>query len=624
MLIIVAQSTVVPVAASSPEGGDWVDGAECALRGYTTLIPYYENIPQCETPDEDNVQTWSDIYASAGANAQIQESVTTVMNNNINASRSLLWCKGKAVAVEGLKNNQTETQTRDDVNQTVLNHTAGLEKNLFTSYNTQALQMAHLLEVNEDTQGSQDPYMALGADWGDTRPDSEGVQMEHRAVWNESSTGSGVTSYNMTNGTYVTATGENITFYYLHQQDLSDPTGSDEWLTMSPVNDTYRSRFVVTQPWFTGRSSDVDGSNASVAMDNIPWTQSLDSIQSMESQMQDNLNQFVTDLYNTYNASEFDNLSASEVHSACSLATMATDYNSTGYYAFAQGQLATMGLNGSVNASWQIKYIPNDTTGVYRSTSVLNTTFSTGPLGHGAHLTGAENLTWNVSDSFGNVTGVEAQFSYGGGTISSLTATNTVGDTWEVNTSNVDWSPVTHGERVGVDLVASLDTGANASRQVSGLRYVYSPNASGEVFNGQLMTEWEPSSTNGTFLNGTTYYTANATDSVYFLDQRTSNTTQMVELEGEFTITSLSHAKTGEALNETTLEDYNHQTANATLTYDQLQQILEFRDQHNDNYQSGGSGSIGFGGISLGGAAIGGLVAIAGLLVLADRASSAS
>lgn len=133
---------------------------------------------------------------------------------------------------------------------------------------------------------------------------------------------------------------------------------------------------------------------------------------------------------------------------------------------------------------------------------------------------------------------------------------------------------------------------------------------------GTFFTSWAPSSTNGSFVTGTTYNTSNANSPVMFIVQ-TQNGTHTAELDGEFTITELTDVTTGESLNETTLETKNQQTFNASSTREELLALAEYRDTVSGTYSTGGGGGgFNFGDLSLGGAAISGLLVLGGALLV--------
>jgi hypothetical protein len=114
---------------------------------------------------------------------------------------------------------------------------------------------------------------------------------------------------------------------------------------------------------------------------------------------------------------------------------------------------------------------------------------------------------------------------------------------------------------------------------------------SGESYNltGTLFTNWEPSSTNGSFERGTTYNTSNADSPVWVIYQANDSTTEIAELNGEFTIDTLTDVSTGEEVNSTTLEENNRGSYNATLDQARMEWLINYHDNITNDDGGGGS-----------------------------------
>jgi hypothetical protein len=112
---------------------------------------------------------------------------------------------------------------------------------------------------------------------------------------------------------------------------------------------------------------------------------------------------------------------------------------------------------------------------------------------------------------------------------------------------------------------------------------------------GTLYTDWKPASTNGSFQKGATYDTANANTAVLFIEQVDANSSRVVTLNGTFTIDSMTNVQTGESVNETTLDEQNQQTWNASSTEEEITNLTEYRQKVIENYETsstGGGGSV--------------------------------
>jgi hypothetical protein len=168
------------------------------------------------------------------------------------------------------------------------------------------------------------------------------------------------------------------------------------------------------------------------------------------------------------------------------------------------------------------------------------------------------------------------------------------------------------------------DTG-NLSLNGSGTRdYAF---VAGESYNisGTLMTDWEPASTNGSFVRGETYSTANADAPVLFIEQVTSDESRVVRLSGTFTVSTITDVKSGETINSTSLEENNYQTWNATKV-SEIRHLIEYRNRsvtinEGESDIRTPSGNL-FGNISPLGAGIGGLVGLAVVVVIGKEFAS--
>ncbi|WP_142861266.1 hypothetical protein [Salinigranum halophilum] len=121
------------------------------------------------------------------------------------------------------------------------------------------------------------------------------------------------------------------------------------------------------------------------------------------------------------------------------------------------------------------------------------------------------------------------------------------------------------------------------------LNHSFVINENGTLHNGTLFTSWEPAKTNGTFETGVEYDPANASVPVFV-----AKNDEMVTLQEPFTITEMVNVRTGESVNNTTLENYNRQTTdNVTLTQEQLDQLLSISQEVDDAQvaAAGGSGN---------------------------------
>jgi hypothetical protein len=155
--------------------------------------------------------------------------------------------------------------------------------------------------------------------------------------------------------------------------------------------------------------------------------------------------------------------------------------------------------------------------------------------------------------------------------------------------------------------------------------------ANNTTLEGGLFTDWRPAKTNGSFVKGTTYNTSNSGKTVYFVAQSVNgsapdNGSKTYRLRGEFTVGEITNVRTGESLNSTNPREQVPSTADSSNLLEDVNKILDYRNQVQENYEPTGTGGGGSGDSSGGSIfdtlALGtfnGLVALAvvGLIMLA-------
>jgi hypothetical protein len=375
------------------------------------------------------------------------------------------------------------------------------------------------------------------------------------------------------------------------------------------------------------------------------WRDVWTATQSEHDYVTNNSMTYIEDVYANYNDGDFDSTDAQKLQSACSLNTLASDKDTTGSLDWARSSAVLAGYNTSANSSWTVDYTPATGETFYGqrslSATAQNVTVSQPTLGDGALVTGDEQYAVNVQPASGtSVSNASLVLEDSDGTVvtsAALTDENADGRyTAALPAANV--STVNAGETLTPVVEFDADDGTSVTTtQVvmagdgtdiqSG--WTYAPNGGQSVtLSGALMTDWEPTSTNGSFNVNSTYDTANAGgESVIFLDStQDGQAPGYYTLNGTFTVTSLYNAETGESVNSTTMEDYNTQSFNASLTQDEVNRVLD--SYYEDKYESlwdtgnvtlGGSGGA-FSGLAdaLG---VGGFIVLGvlGLILYASR-----
>lgn len=389
------------------------------------------------------------------------KTMQVVMSNQaVDGSRSVAWAKAKAAAIEALNAGENESVATQRAQDAVTEYYTTMEYNYFQNQMSILQKGAYLENVTEAQDG-----MNGGIQTGFIRT----TDADDQSITNQNGLRvQGTATYTLLNGTQISYT--NVEDEYSNQ-DLVPKRGSEGWL--------------IEYQDYTDGDGDPSTYTWRVLIDmrNSAW----EDIDTANSQMRSNADLYVGNLYANYNPGDINN--SSIVDPTTLAQEFATDYNSTGYYAYAGAEAALMGHNGTFN----------------------------------------ESMTLVTSES-------------------------------------------------------------------------------STMYNGSLFTSWSPASTNGTFETGHEYVTSNSDAPVFF-----ATNDGLVLIQENFTLTEMVNLKTGEAVQNTTLQDYNRQTADVSLTEEQFQQLIDLRTEVEDAEAAaaGGGGSGGSQTLLLVAAAAGALALIA-------------
>jgi hypothetical protein len=400
--------------------------------------------------EADTTETHVSLSTHADTIASDQHTLNVVMSNQVNdGSRSVAWSKGKAAAIEAMNNGSTKAETKTAATEAVEEYYSTMEVNMINSFNRSANRLLYLNSVHENTTGLSGSFAkaALGSDYP--------VHGEHA-------------DYTLRNGTVVTTQqferdDGSSKHLWIANEDLSGWTGSSDYVFSSSDGSNIGAAYEANVTSSLPDNTVIDGHNASLVFNDI---------QSANSAMESNLDLWVDNTYDGYTAGD---INSSDVLDPTTVAQeFSSDYNSTGYYAYAAADLAIQGTNGTLNQS----------------------------------------------------------------------------------------------------MVFDLHNGS-AGR------------TSNETLNGTLFTDWEPAVTNGSFHTGQTYNADNSSSLVYV-----ATNDGLRVIEGDFHIVEMVNTQTGETVENTTLQNYNRQTAEAGWNESQYQQLLELR-QELDAAQAAAAGGSG-------------------------------
>lgn len=596
---VVAQVSVAPVAAAGDDG----PGVECFARGLLEAL----GADQCVTPSDSAATTHSDLYAHGVSSSDYGESTTTGANNYAEAAKSYQWCLGRSTIVNGLQSGHTLSQIQSDVNSTVNERTADRQSNYIEAHNSQLTSAYYIMD---SLHGNIE-----GVGWMDTGANNgySGWQND-QYVYNP--TYSQYQPFIRDSATVTLADGssKNVTV-----AGIEEDGGTFERSTGLAEMDG-EGAIILTQPGYTtDTNSALDKARSHQIYVEDKWVDGWNSIQSMADYSKTNLNKLAASMHANYTDGDFEGLSSEDLHSACSLATESTDQDSTGAFAHLRAANTIGGFDGDVNSSMTIDYTTASAQSFHGNTDVSESsgdlTVSSPNYGDGAVVTGDEVVQFDVQTDASNPDVTVDLTDKSGALITSFDAADSNGDgTYRAPLSAGNYSTVADGDSL---YFATTVVGGGTTESVSVAQWNYDTNGGETIqLEGGLFTDWSPAVTNGSFDVNTTYDTVNAGSTVHVAAQFDDGRSRLVKLDGQFEIVSMTDVTTGEEINSTTLEDNQVDTTETSFTKEQVQSLLDWRAQHNENYDGGGTFSLDASGLNINGALIGGGVAIVVLILV--------
>lgn len=276
--------------------------------------------------DYENV-TQTDVYASALAMNDSQTSYMATRNNMAQDIRGVMWMKAKVEIIEGLNNGSTASEAKSRANSTIDNYTSMVIANGLDERDSRAQQLAYMANQT-------------GADKNTTRSSkvltSTGEGLYASTGW---------ATVELPNGTN-----------YTYDAPVSG-TDTDSWIVIS-----HSEISTVDYGWdhgtvtSMGRDSKVNNSDDTASTVTFTPTERRDindDYVNASQQVKDNINAYVDDVYTEY---EQGDINTTDLWDPVTLASeAATSYNSTGYYAYSNAEIAALGVTGDTNVSHKIE-----------------------------------------------------------------------------------------------------------------------------------------------------------------------------------------------------------------------------------------------------------------------------
>lgn len=281
----------------------------------------------------DATETHIEVSTHVDTVGTSSKTLNVVMENQAtDGSRTVAWSKGKAAAIRAMNNGSTEAETKTAAKEAVTDYYTTMQYNLLLSKNDSVNKQEYLEEV----------YKSQGSLSGEFITAAIPSNSQSKAGW--------------TTNTVDMLNGSTVPVRTVETSYNTNP-GSLLWYPSSMANSTtgdgnlgeYRANYEANVTPSRPNGVIVNGSETASV-----FTEIINA----EGQMRSNLDLWVGNYYSGYTSGD---INETDLLDPSTLAQeFATDYEDTGYYAYAAGDLAVQGTNGTFNESFTI--VLNDST----------------------------------------------------------------------------------------------------------------------------------------------------------------------------------------------------------------------------------------------------------------------
>jgi hypothetical protein len=342
---------------------------------------------QIATDGATSEEVQSSIYSSAGTVNQGSESVQQSVDALSDRGQNAVWSEAKVEIVEGLENGTAESKVKDDARQIVDKRLTELERAVLDRAQTITNEMQTL---NNTVAGTDNLTLEDVLYWDDNGNVGKGT-ISHQIEFGNNTTW----TYTLRNGESYNYSGVTYTLY--GDSWLGSGEGNQDWFVSSYDEGSGGSGVVV------GVSSSDSQLSGQPMMDGGKYAQLLRDIQTAESDLTNNVEQYASDIYANYTAGE---VNASQFLSA---ADVAQNYNlnSQNGTAYSTASAALLGYETNASTSIVIEYTSTGATlsGNLFSTDGAPTTYnvSTGNNTTTSKQAWVKGHTYDVSEYSGSI-----------------------------------------------------------------------------------------------------------------------------------------------------------------------------------------------------------------------------
>jgi hypothetical protein len=325
--------TDTDTATTIAEDRHLIDLSSMTWQGWDGLG---ENEVACEVVADSTNQTRHNMVAASAVTNTTGQTTRATMRNYLTDSRGASISEAKVNAWNTLANNSTEKQAKIETNASVDGFYFAQQSNLGASWSAGVEQAQYVYQEEQRETGEV-------GDWVTVKTSSGTVQLDHSNPFQESTVETGHDNFTIT--TFRTANGNVVTPW---PNSTTAPNGgpyvSGPVLKVSadPVATAQDQGDTVGAYTTVARSSDYNGI--------------VGQIDTQNQQAKDNAAQVINATYQNYTAENITEANATDFLTPNEIASRAaSDYNSTGYYAYAATQLAASGYSGNVTTAHVIE-----------------------------------------------------------------------------------------------------------------------------------------------------------------------------------------------------------------------------------------------------------------------------
>jgi len=326
-------NTDTDTATTIAEDRHLIDLSSMTWQGWDGLG---ENEVACEVVADSTNQTRNNMVAASAVTNTTGQTTRATMRNYLTDSRGASISEAKVNAWNALSNNSTAKQAKIETNASVDGFYHAQQSNLGASWSAAVEQAQYAYQEEQRVTGEV-------GDWVTVQTASGTVQLDHSNPFQTSTVETGYDNFTIT--TFRTANGDVVTPF---PNSTTAPNGGP--YVEGPVLKVSADPVATAQD-----QGDSTGAYTTLARSS-DYNGIVNTIDTQNQQTKDNAAKVIDGVYANYTAENITEANATDFLTPNEIASRAaSDYNSTGYYAYSATQLAASGYAGNVTTAHVIE-----------------------------------------------------------------------------------------------------------------------------------------------------------------------------------------------------------------------------------------------------------------------------